>query len=209
MGVIPTKSIDKCRVWLYISVMTEITDTSKNLAPAVDLFVLRWGDLGGQWGVSRSVAQIHALLYLSERPLTAEDIAEALGIARSNVSNSVKELLGWELVRRVPVKADRRDHFEAETDIWEMATRIARGRKKREIDPATEALRACVAQAQGDRQISPVAMERLTEMLEFVETVNRWYEQMLGIPRDRLVALIKMGSKVVNLISVGQRKGPG
>ena len=181
----------------------------KNLAPAVDLFVLRWGDLGGQWGVSRSVAQIHALLYLSERPLTAEDIAEALGIARSNVSNSVKELLGWELVRRVPVKADRRDHFEAETDIWERATRIARGRKKREIDPATEALRACVARAQGDRQISPVAMERLTEMLEFVETVNRWYEQMLGIPRDRLVALIKMGSKVVNLISVGQRKGPG
>lgn len=188
--------------------MTETTEFTKTLPPAVDLFVLRWGDLGGQWGVSRSVAQIHALLYLSERPLTAEDIAEALGIARSNVSNSVKELLGWELVRRVPVKADRRDHFEAETDVWEMAMRIARGRKKRELDPATEALRACVAQARDDRRISPVAMARLTEMLEFVETVNRWYAQMLGVPRDRLVALIKMGSKVVNLISLGQRKGP-
>ncbi len=187
--------------------MTEITDTSAILPPAVEQFVLRWGDLGGQWGVSRSVAQIHALLYLSERPLTAEDIAETLGIARSNVSNSVKELLGWELVRRVPVKADRRDHFEAETDIWEMATRIARGRKKREIDPATEALRACVAEAQGDQRINPVAMERLTVMLDFVETVNRWYAQMLGVPRDKLVALIKMGSKIVNLVSVARRKG--
>lgn len=187
--------------------MTEITESSTILPPAVDEFVLRWGDLGGQWGVSRSVAQIHALLYLSERPLTAEDIAEALGIARSNVSNSVKELLGWELVRRVPVKADRRDHFEAEIDIWEMATLIARGRKKREIDPASEALRACVAHARGDRRISPVAMERLSEMLDFVETVNRWYVQMLGVPRDRLVALIKMGSKIVNLISVAQGKG--
>ena len=187
--------------------MTEITETSAILPPAVEQFVLRWGDLGGQWGVSRSVAQIHALLYLSERPLTAEDIAETLGIARSNVSNSVKELLGWELVRRVPVKADRRDHFEAETDIWEMATRIARGRKKREIDPATEALRACVAEAQGDQRINPVAMERLTVMLDFVETVNRWYAQMLGVPRDKLVALIKMGSKIVNLVSVARRKG--
>ncbi len=187
--------------------MPETTEISATLPPAADLFVLRWGDLGGQWGVSRSVAQIHALLYLSERPLTAEDIAGALGIARSNVSNSLKELLGWELVRRVPVKADRRDHFEAETDIWEMATRIARGRKKREIDPATEALRACVAEARGDRRISPVAMERLTEMLDFVETVNRWYGQMLGVPRDRLVALIQMGSKIVNLVSMAQRKG--
>ncbi len=187
--------------------MTEITEITDILPPAVEQFVLRWGDLGGQWGVSRSVAQIHALLFLSERPLTAEDIAETLGIARSNVSNSVKELLGWELVRRVPVKADRRDHFEAETDIWEMATRIARERKKREIDPATEALRACVAEARGDRRINPVAMERLTDMLDFVETVNRWYAQMLGVPRDKLVALIKMGSKIVNLVSVAQRKG--
>ncbi len=187
--------------------MTEITEITDTLPPAVEQFVLRWGDLGGQWGVSRSVAQIHALLFLSERPLTAEDIAETLGIARSNVSNSVKELLGWELVRRVPVKADRRDHFEAETDIWEMAIRIARGRKKREIDPAAEALRACVAEARSDRRINPVAMERLTVMLDFVETVNRWYAQMLGVPRDKLVALIKMGSKIVNLVSVAQRKG--
>src|SRR5688500_15612611 len=101
--------------------MTEITDKSGKLPETVERFILHWGDMGGQWGVNRSVSQIHALLYLSERPLTAEDIADALGIARSNVSNSIRELMAWDLIRRVPIKGDRRDHFEAETDLWEMA----------------------------------------------------------------------------------------
>src|SRR3954447_22814064 len=124
------------RAWLdsqslssHISVMTEITVETR-LPPAVERFILHWGDLGGQWGVNRSVAQIHALLYLSDQPLTAEEIAETLGMARSNVSNSLKELAGWKLVRRVPVFGDRRDHYEAETDLWEMVTRIAQGRKE-------------------------------------------------------------------------------
>src|SRR3954463_16595525 len=118
--------------------MTEITAESR-LAPAVEHFVLHWGDMGGQWGVNRSVAQIHALLYVSERPLTAEDIADTLGMARSNVSNSMRELLAWKLIRRVPVLGDRRDHYEAETDLWQMVSRIAQGRKEREIDPAVVA----------------------------------------------------------------------
>ena len=108
--------------------MTEITDKPINLAPALERFVLHWGDMGGQWGVNRSVSQIQALLYLSERPLTAEEIAETLGLARSNVSNSIKELLSWNLVRRVPMRGDRREHFEAEADVWEMFIRIAAGR---------------------------------------------------------------------------------
>lgn len=186
--------------------MTEITNSPSQLSPAVESFILHWGDLGGQWGVNRSVAQIHALLYLSERPLTAEDIAETLGLARSNVSNSIKELMAWRLIHRVPVRGDRRDHFEAETDIWEMVTRIAQGRKEREIDPAAEALRACMAEAERDDQISPVALKRLEEMLDFVETINRWYEQMLGVPKPALIALIKMGSKVTSLLSPGARR---
>jgi DNA-binding transcriptional regulator GbsR (MarR family) len=185
--------------------MTEITNDSK-LAPAVERFILHWGDMGGQWGVNRSVAQIHALLYLSERPLYAEQIAELLGIARSNVSNSLKELLGWKLIRRVPMLGDRRDHYEAETDLWEMVTRIAQGRKEREIDPAAAALRACLADAKGDPGISPVALKRLTEMSGFMETLNRWYDQMLGVPAPKIMALIRMGSKVVSLLSFG-RKG--
>src|SRR5215831_17585619 len=116
--------------------MTEMTVNTKRLPAAAQEFVLRWGDLGDQWGVNRSVSQIHALLYLSDRPLTAEEIAETLGMARSNVSTSLKELLTWNLIRRVPIMSDRRDHFEAETDVWEVVTRIAAGRKEREIDPA-------------------------------------------------------------------------
>ena len=135
--------------------MTEITIESRKLAPAVERFILHWGDMGNQWGVNRSVAQIHALLYLSERPLTAEDIADTLGLARSNVSNSLKELIGWKLIRRVPVLGDRRDHYEAETDLFEMVTRIAQGRKEREIDPAAAALRACMAEAEGRSEGEP------------------------------------------------------
>jgi DNA-binding transcriptional regulator GbsR (MarR family) len=187
--------------------MTEITAESRALPPAVERFILHWGDMGGQWGVNRSVAQIHALLYLSDRPLTAEDIADTLGMARSNVSNSLRELQGWKLVRRVPVFGDRRDHFEAETDLWEMVTRIAQGRKEREIDPAAAALRACLADAQGDPRVSTVAKKRLAEMEGFVSSLDRWYDQMLNVPAPKIMALIRMGSKVVNLLSFA-RKGP-
>src|SRR6202049_4581693 len=142
--------------------MTEITDKPVSgkvaaLTPAIEQFILQWGDMGGQWGVNRSVSQIHALLYLSERPLTAEEIADTLGLARSNVSNSIRELLAWDLNRRVPVKGDRREHFEAETDLWEIAMRIAAVRKERELDPAVAALRACGAEPERDPNWNPRA----------------------------------------------------
>jgi DNA-binding transcriptional regulator GbsR (MarR family) len=189
-----------------ISVMTEIAVESRKLAPAVERFILHWGDMGNQWGVNRSVAQIHALLYLSERPRTAEDIADTLGMARSNVSNSLKELIGWKLIRRVPMLGDRRDHFEAETDLFEMVTRIAQGRKEREIDPAAAALRACMAEAEGDARVSAVARARLAEMQNFIETLNRWYDQMLGVPPAKIMSLVRMGAKVVNFLSFGRGK---
>jgi DNA-binding transcriptional regulator GbsR (MarR family) len=187
-----------------ISVMTEITVESERLAPAVERFVLHWGDMGNQWGVNRSVAQIHALLYLSERPLTAEEIAETLGMARSNVSNSLKELTGWKLVRRVPVMGDRRDHFEAETDLLEMVRRIAQGRKEREIDPAVGALSLCVAEARGDKRISPVARERIDAMHSFVVTMDDWYQQMIAIPPSRLMMLVAMGRRVLAFLPRGK-----
>lgn len=189
--------------------MTEITRTSteaKPLSPAVEKFVLHWGDMGSQWGVNRTVAQIHALLYVSERPLTAEEIAASLGVARSNVSTSIRELLGWDLIRRVPVKGDRRDHFEAESDIWELVRRIAHGRKAREIDPALAALRACAAEAEEDRSVHPVAARRLKEMLAFTETVDRWYAQMLTIPRPQLTALMRLGARIVRFLPGGKSK---
>jgi DNA-binding transcriptional regulator GbsR (MarR family) len=185
--------------------MTETTD-KKKLAPAIERFVLSWGDLGDQWGVNRSVSQIHGLLYLSETPLTAEDIAERLGMARSNVSNSLKELLGWNLIRRVPVMGDRRDHFEAETDIWEVFLRIAAGRKEREIDPAVAVLRACSGDAARDPNVSPTARARLKDMLGFLEMMERFYTQMLSVPKSQLAGAIKLGARVLNFLPAGRRK---
>lgn len=186
--------------------MTETTVESPGLPPALEQFVLRWGDMGGQWGVNRSVAQIHALLYVSERPLTAEDIADTLGMARSNVSNSMRELLAWKLIRRVPMLGDRRDHYEAETDLWQMVSRIAQGRKEREIDPAVVALRHVLDAAEGDPRVRKAALARLHDLQDFVATVDGWYNQMLTVPPSKIMALIKLGSKVVNLLSFGRGK---
>ena len=171
---------------------------------AMTRFILHWGDLGGQWGVNRSVAQIHALLYLSEVPLNAEEIAARLGLARSNVSNSIKELLSWQLIHRVPQMGDRRDHYAAETDIWEMVTRIARGRKAREVDPAEAALKVAVAEADGDAAVSKVARARLHAMLDFVSTMSRWHDEMIAMPKSTLMTFIKMGSKVGRFLGRGK-----
>ena len=188
--------------------MTEITNESGNLPSAVETFVLRWGDLGSQWGVNRSVAQIQALLLLSDRPLTAEEIADKLGMARSNVSNSLKELLAWKLVMRLPVLGDRRDHFVAETDMWQMASKVAQGRKEREIDPMVDAIRAAMAQVD-DPRISPVVRERIHCMHDFINTVEGWYNQMLHVPPGQIMRLIRLGSKVVNLLKfVGRKDSP-
>ena len=186
--------------------MTEISEGKKRLPLAIERFVLHWGDLGGRWGVNRSVSQIHALLYVSERPCTAEEIADLLGLARSNVSTSIKELLAWGLIRRVPIKGDRREHFEAEADIWEMFRRIAAGRKERELDPAIAALRGCVAEARSDATVHPVATARLAALLDFVETLDRWYAQMLSVPKDKLAALIRLGTRIVGFLPGARKK---
>ena len=187
--------------------MTEIIEHESKLSPAATEFILHWGNLGGQWGVNRSVAQIHALLFVSDRPLHAEEIAELLGLASSNVSNSIKELLGWRLISRVPVLGDRRDHFAAETDIWEMVTRIAAGRKAREVDPAEAALKACVARAANDPGLSDGAKARLSDMLDFVTTMSRWHDEMLAVPKPALMRLIKLGAGVTKLINWRPGKG--
>lgn len=184
--------------------MTEITD--KNDASAKSQFILYWGDMGSQWGVNRSVAQIHALLYLSTEPLNAEQISEELGIARSNVSNSLKELVGWRLIQRVPVAGDRREHFVAETDVWEMALLIARGRKEREIDPAIRAIDMCVSQAETEKNLDHDVLKRMHAMQDFLTTADRWSAQMLSVPKSNLAALMKMGNKVLTLLKIGGGK---
>ena len=190
--------------------MTEIIETESHddilpsplgpLAPSVSQFVLHWGEMGSQWGVNRSVAQIHALLYLSERPLNAEEISDKLGIARSNTSNSLKELMAWQLIRRVPVLGDRREHFEAEVDLWQMLTAIAKGRKQREVDPAVAALKACRAEAEADPTISRSARGRIEAMHDFVTTMEQWHDDMINVPPSKLLTAIKLGRKVLNFL---------
>lgn len=175
--------------------------TRISVSPAIERFILHWGDLGGRWGVNRSVAQIHALLLVSDRPLTAEAIAETLGLARSNVSNSLKDLLAWDLVRRKPILGDRRDHFEAEGDIWEMAMKIVAMRKAREIDPTVTVLRDCLLEAQRDPDVNPSAITRLAELQGLIDALNGWYEQMSAVPKSTLLPLIRMGSKAVDLLA--------
>ncbi len=185
--------------------MTETTDSRRALPEAVQQFVLHWGNLGERWGVNRSVSQIHALLYASDRALTAEDIAEALGIARSNVSTSLRELQSWEIVRSTAVRGDRRTFYEAETDLWTLVSRIAAGRKSRELDPAAAALKACLAAAENDPAVGAVARKRLRDMLEFVERTGRWYEQMLKLPRAQVATLMKLGGGIARLLDRGSK----
>jgi DNA-binding transcriptional regulator GbsR (MarR family) len=203
---LPPYGLDIPSLLSDISVITEITDNKKPLPLAIERFVLHWGEMGGNWGVNRSVSQIHALLYLSERPLSAEEIADTLGLARSNVSNSIKELLGWTLIRRVPIRGERRDHFEAETDIWEVFTRIAAGRKEREIDPAIAVLRACASDAERDAAVPGVARARLKDMLGFMEMMERFYTQMLTVPKPQIATAVRLGAKVLNFLPGARKK---
>lgn len=182
--------------------MTETPEQydANELPAAAREFVLRWGEMGDRWGMNRSVAQVHALLYLADRPLTAEDIAARLAMARSNVSTSIRELLAWNLVRRVPQLGDRRDFYVAETDLWEIVQRIAAGRKARELDPAAAALRGCLTAAEGDAALGPVAHERLKAMLVFVDTVGHWFDDMLRLPPAQAQRLLRVGAGVAKFL---------
>lgn len=166
------------------------------LTPVMQKYVLHWGEMGARWGMNRSVAQIHALLYLADAPLTAEEITETLAVARSNVSTSLKELLGWNLVKLVHVAGDRRDHFEARQDPWDMLMTIIDGRKRREIDPTLEMLKACAAEAALDRETPDSVKAKLVGMQSFLEQMNGWYEQMRALPRPVLEKLLGLGARI-------------
>jgi DNA-binding transcriptional regulator GbsR (MarR family) len=187
--------------------MTETTDAIDSLPDAVRRFVLEWGNLGERWGVNRSVSQIHALLYASKKALAAEEIADVLGIARSNVSNSLRELQSWNIIRSVPILGDRRTFYTAETDLWNLVSRIAAGRKARELDPAAAALRECVEMTRDDKSVDPVVQLRLREMLDFVERLSRWYDQMIALPRSKITTLMKLGSGVARLLDRSGKRG--
>ena len=170
------------------------------LTPAVQQYVLHWGEMGTRWGTNRTVAQIHALLYLSPEPLRADEICDLLSVARSNVSTSIRELQGFGLVRMTHVLGDRRDYFESIHDVWELFRVIIEQRKQRELNPTLTMLRDCAAQVDKERDTDPVTKERIQNMLEFVETTSSWYEQIRDIPTSTLTKLMKLGEGITKLV---------
>lgn len=169
------------------------------LTPISQRFILHWGEMGTRWGVNRTMSQIHALLFLAGRPMQAEEITDTLGVARSNVSNSLKELQSWKLVKIVHVMGDRRDHFETSGDVWELFRTIVLERKRRELDPTVDALRQCVTSADFGQE-EKMAQHRIKETLAFMETLSGWSEEMIRLESDTLMKIMKTGSRIQQLI---------
>jgi len=172
------------------------------LSAVEEKFILHWGEMGTKWGINRTVAQIHALLYLSAGPLNAEEITQTLSVARSNVSNSLRELQAWGIVRVVHVLGDRRDHFETFEDVWQLFRVILEERKRREIDPTIAVLRACVAEAERGGSKQAHTFGRLSRMLEFVDSASSLYEQISRMPRDMLIKFVRMGNKLPKALGI-------
>lgn len=173
----------------------------KQLTPIMQDFVVHWGKMGARWGVNRTVAQIYALLYIAPGPLHAEEISDLLSVARSTVSTGLHELQSWGIVKVVNVLGDRRDHFEAMSDVWEMFRVVVDERKRRELDPTLEMLREAVAGLENDGAGEPHAREKLLEMLDFFETVTALYEQVERLPTKTLMRVARMGNIVHEVLS--------
>ncbi|MEM7699781.1 MAG: MarR family transcriptional regulator [Verrucomicrobiota bacterium] len=173
----------------------------KDLPDFAQRFILHWGEMGTRWGINRTVAQIHALLFISEKPLNAEEICERLQVARSNVSNSLKELQNWGIVRVAHFSGDRRDHFECLEDVYEMFRIIAAERKRREIDPTLTHLRGCAEEANSEpSDESEYARERLEDLLNFFEKVSDLYSTLDRLPTQSAVKMLHMGDKLAKSI---------
>jgi DNA-binding transcriptional regulator GbsR (MarR family) len=186
--------------------MTETTETTSSVNPLSAVqqkFILHWGEMGTRWGVNRTVAQVHALLYLSPKPLNADDIVETLEVARSNVSTSLKELQAWGIVKLVHVLGDKRDHFESMKDVWEMFRVVMDERKKREFDPTMRMLHECIATAAKDKATDEYTEHRLRELYRFFETTSALYVQVRRWPTAAMFKFMKAGDKVLKVLGLG------
>jgi DNA-binding transcriptional regulator GbsR (MarR family) len=170
-----------------------------NLAPLSQAFVLHFGEMGSRWGINRTVGQIYALLYLSPRPLCADDIVDALGVSRSNVSMGLRELQGWNLVLLKHLPDDRRDHFTTPDDVWQILRVVAEERKKREVDPTLSVLRELLMQ-KPESADERHAQARMGEMHALIEQLTTWYEDVKHLETERLATLLALGARVTRLL---------
>ena len=163
-------------------------------------YILHWGEMGTRWGINRTVAQIHALLFLSPKPLPADEIAETLNVARSNVSTSIRELESWGIVRAVHVLGERREHYESMKDVWEMFRLIVEQRKRREVDPTLQLLRQCLAESDGGIAADDYTRERLQSMTEFFEAATSAYGEISQVSSATLRRVLGMRGKIKRLL---------
>ncbi len=170
------------------------------MSPAVEKYVLHWGEMGTRWGTNRTVAQIQALLYLSPRPLRADEIVDMLSVARSNVSTSIRELQGYGLVKMTHMLGDRRDYFESVSDVWELFRIILEQRKQRELNPTLTMLRACADEVDAEADTDAVTKERIRNMLGFIESTTEWYDKSRDVPTATLQKLMKLGSGIARFV---------
>ncbi len=173
-----------------------------HLTQSMQDFILHWGDMGSKWGVNRSVAQIHALLHISPEPLTADDICETLGLARSNVSNGLKELQSWKLVKASRKLGDRRDHFHSVRDMFDLTKAVVEGRREREFVPTLAAMRAAAEEARTDGTPDKVR-KRLEETLDTMQMFDDWYVDVNRLPRRVQLAVVRLGGRIARLLPKG------
>lgn len=171
-----------------------------DLTPAMQDFILHWGEMGARWGVNRSVAQVHALLHLSSDPLPADEIVESLGLARSNVSTAIKELQGWGLIRVSRQLGDRRDHFIAERDMHEVVRLVVEGRRNREFLPTIAAVQGAHGLAETDGKTPAEVAARMKDTLEVMQTFDNWYAQVARLPRGTQLKLLKLGARIARFL---------
>ncbi len=153
-----------------------------------DDFVTQWGALGSQWGINRTMAMIHALLLVSTRPLTTDEIMATLSISRGNANTNLRDLVSWGLIRNVIVKGERKDHYEAEKDVWKIFCALARERKRRETEPASQVLSNCIERARSLRSEEAKELQRqLMALNEFVAMANALMEKIAAKEQSALV----------------------
>nr|WP_315465170.1 GbsR/MarR family transcriptional regulator [uncultured Rhodoferax sp.] len=175
-----------------------------NLPPLTQRFVLHFGEMGSRWGINRTVGQIYALLYVSAKPLNADEIGAALAFSRSNVSMGLKELQSWNLVRLIHQPDDRREYFQAPEDVWAIFRTLAAERRKREIDPTLSMLRdALMEQPSGADDIHTQA--RMKQMHSFIELMTDWLDDVQKMDSETLASLMKMGAQVQKLLEMKDR----
>lgn len=174
------------------------------LEPKAERFVLHFGEMGGRWGVNRTVGQIYALLFLSPEALNAESITETLAISRSNVSMSLKELQSWRLVQMVHKPGDRREYFQAPDDVWDIFRVLVEEKRKREIDPTLSLLRGLLLEEPQSKQ-EAYGQKRITDMLELIELATGWFDEIHRLPPETLQSLMRLGTKVQKVLGAADR----